>query len=145
MASLVDTQKFLSNHKIDPFDFDPDATGPTHVGFVDLSGYEGIVVKIQRKVGTGDLSEFSLDLNPDSAGLGTDVEAKVHPLTSQPDAVGDMLLLELTTNEVHALGDDLRYVTATIDQDTAGDEFCVTYIRYGYKFPQKDLSADVIA
>lgn len=144
MASTLDSQKFASRNKVNMYDFDPGGTSAVDVAWVDLRDYEGIHVSAMLSVGSSAISSFKLLGNSQSNGGGSDVELKVSSVTTA-DAVGDTIHLEVTAEEMAALGTDLRYVSASIACGTATDECVVTYVRYGAKRATADLTDSVIA
>lgn len=148
MASPQAPDKLASNLKINVYDHDPDDTDPDHVEWVDMKGYENFMAILFRSVGSGDIDEFSIDANAESDGGGTDVEIETHALGSSVDAVGDYIILECTAEQIAQEGadngEDLRYVSATVEQATAGDECVVVYIRKPLR-PQDGLTADTIS
>lgn len=127
------------------FDFDPDATTATDVSWQDLSLYGYILVAFFHSVGTGILDSFKILGNSESDGSGTDAEIKAHGLSSAPDAVGDYIFLEALASEFPAVASNLRYVSGQVKLDTATDEGVVYYELGDPKFPQLNLTADVIA
>lgn len=145
MASSQENQKIKSRQKVTHYDFDPDATTATDVGWVDMRDYGRVLMSLFHSVGTGNVSSFKILANSQPDGSGTDVEVKAHDLTTQPDAVGDYVFLECTAQELAALGTDLRYVSANIALATATDECVVTYIQSDPRVAADGLTADSIA
>ena len=144
MASTLDSQKFASKNNVTMYDFDPGATAAADVAWVDLRDYEGIHISVMHSVGTGEISTFNILGNSASDGSGSDVELKASTPTTA-DAVGDTVHLEVTAEELAALGTDLRYVSASVALGTGTDECVVTYVRYGAKHAAADKTANVIA
>lgn len=143
MASSQTNQKFLSRNVVTQYDFDPDATTATDIGWVDMRDAGRFVAGFFRTVGTSALT-FKIIANSASDGSGTDVEVKVYS-GAEPNAVGDYCFLECTAQELAALGTDLRYVSASCAVATGTDEGVVTYIRSDLRFPRADATADTIA
>lgn len=143
--SIQATNKLKSNVALEMFDFDPDGTDPVDVAWRDMQDFEGLLVCIMRTVGTGDLDGFKILGNSESDGSGTDVEIAAHAIGSQPDAVGDKLVLEISAEEMAGLGTDLRYVSANLELATGTDEFTVTYLRGNARHVSDGLTADVVA
>lgn len=145
MATGIGTDKLQSNLAVTHYDFDPGGTDPVDVTWVDMRGFEGILVSFFRTIGTGDVDSFKILANSASDGSGTDVEIKAHAVASQPDAVGDYIFLEASAEEIGAAGADLRYVTASVEFAAGTDEGVVTYVRSAGRFAHDGLTADNIA
>lgn len=143
MASSQTNQKFLSRNTVTQYDFDPDATTATDIGWVDMRDAGRFVAGFFRTVGTSNLT-FKIIANSASDGSGSDVEVKVYS-GDQPNATGDYCFLECTAQELAALGTDLRYVSASCAVATNSDEGVVTYIRSDLRHPRADATADTIA
>ena len=71
------------------YDFDPDSANATDVAWVDMNGFDKIIVSFFRTVGTGALDTFALIGNSASDGSGTDVTLVTNAVGWAPDAVGD--------------------------------------------------------
>lgn len=151
MPSNLEVQKIASQVYVKGFDFDPNVDTPVDVGWVDMRDFKYLLVSFFRTVGTGAVDAFKIIANSASDGSGTDVVVKEHAVGSEPDAVGDQLFLEISSQELGGLGDHpdnelaLRYVSAQIEFATATDEGVVTYIMSGPRFPREDLTADIVA
>lgn len=145
MASAVTTDFLSSVLKVLMFDHDPDATGPQDVSWQDMRDFGAVMMLLFHSVGTGNVTSFKILGNPESDGSGTDQEIKVHALGSQPDAVGDKLVLEALASEYAALGDATRYTSASVDANVATDEFVVTYVFGQPNFAFGGLTSDTIA
>lgn len=115
--------------KITLYDFDPDATSATDVAWVDFSNCERILIGFFRTIGTSDLT-FTVLGNAQSNGGGTDRTIKTVTLTGvQPNAVGDYTWVEVSRDEVVAVNEDIRYVSANLTLATGTDEAVVIYVR----------------
>jgi hypothetical protein len=150
-VSAVSSVQLFGKMKILAYDFDPDESAITDIGWVDMKNYETFAAIFVRTVGTGALDTFNIIANWDNS-TGTDVTVKVHALGSAPDAQADMVLLECTNSEIAQLQSNvstatnkLRYVTAECEFATSTDEGVVIYIQADPKFPQSGLTADVVA
>jgi len=146
---MSEANKLRANLALKNFDADPDATTETEAGWVDMRDFGSILVGFTRTVGTSALT-LRLMANADSAGGGTDVAVKTKTISSEPDAVGDQVWLEVNEGEIkeaaRAAGvDEVRYVTAVYSLATATDEGIITYLRGECKRPQEDLTADIVA
>lgn len=149
MASAVTTDYLSSTVKLSLYDFDPDETAPTDVGWQDFRDFGAVLMQVFRSVGTGTLSSFSLLANAKSDGSGTDATVKTHALASAPDAVGDYVNLEAQAEELPPLdvaGEaHLRYVSGNISLLTATDECVVAYLFGRPRFAYGGLTADHIS
>jgi hypothetical protein len=146
---MADIQKLGANLKVKSFDFDPDATSATDIGWEDMRDFDCLLVSFVRTIGTSNVT-LKVLANADSAGGGTDVTVSTKTVSAQPDAVGDQIFLEINAQEVteaaRAAGiEGVRYVSANMSFATATDEGVVTYIFGASHRPQKDLTADIVA
>lgn len=148
MAVATDFQSILSENNITLYDFDPNGTDPVDVGWVDMRDYDSIVIGFFRTIGTSALDTFALLANDASDGSGTDVTVKAKTVSSEPNAVGDFLFLEVSASEIRqaceAAGVDGRYVSASVEFATGTDEGVILYVRRGLQ-KKLNLSADTIA
>ena len=145
MASAVTTDYLSSVLKIMSFDFDPDNTVPADVSWQDMRDFNAVLMQVFHSVGTGTIVSFSLLANAQSNGGGTDATVKTHPLTAQPDAVGNYIHLECLADELPPLnpaGEKLRYVSANIDPNVSTDEFVVVYVFGQPRFAFEGLTAE---
>lgn len=147
MATAQSTNHLTSRLKIDQYDFDPGATTETEIAWVDLADYDSFLAIFFRTIGTG-ATTFTIVANSESDGSGTDVEIKAHAVASEPDAVGDTIVLECNAEEVGAASTTasgaLRYVTAVVSVATGTDEGVVTYVRGDARHRTDGLTADNI-
>ena len=149
MASAVSTSKLGANVKQTMVCHNPaDATVATKIGWVDMSLFETFLCAAMLVSGTGILT-FKLYASESATGAGSPIEVKAHADPTVADAAGDMVVLELTSDELAKLGIatgvNLRYVSAELDCDHADDIVAVSYIQGGPKFAYASLTADVIA
>src|SRR5712691_755264 len=100
MASPKSSTHLFSRLKIKSYDFDPNATSATDVGWVDMRDYTHFGVSLFRSVGSNTVTSFAILANSASDGSGTDVTIKSHAIGSAPDAVGDQIFLECTAEEI---------------------------------------------
>ena len=150
---MVASAKLSANFKVVAYDFDPDESAATDIGFVDVTNYETFMAIFVRSVGTGTLDSFNIIANY-VTDTGTDVTVKAHAIASEPNAQADMIFLECTASEIHSAVVDgittlanqqaAKYVSAECEFDTSTDEGVVIYIM-GAKRPAAGLTADVIA
>lgn len=144
MASAVATHKGGANVAQRTYIHNPaDATVATEIAWVDMSLFGQFLANATLVSGTGVLT-FRILASAAAAGTSS-VEVKAHATPTTADAAGDMLVLECTSEELAALGTDLRYVSVEMDCDHADDIVAVTYTRMAPKFAYLNLTTDVIA
>jgi hypothetical protein len=149
MASSVATNKLAANVKQTAYLHNPaDATVATKIGWVDMSLFGSFLCAAVFVSGTGILT-FKLYASESATGAGSPIEVKAHADPTVADAAGDVVFLELTSEELAKLGIatgvDLRYVSAELDCDHADDIVAVVYTRGNPRFACSGLTADVIA
>ena len=150
---MVASAKLSVNLKVVAYDFDPDESAATDIGFVDMTNYETFMAIFVRSVGTGALESFNIIANY-VTDTGTDVTVKAHAVGSEPNAQADMIFLECDASEIHsaviggistlANQQAAKYVTAECEFDVSTDEGVVIDIM-GAKRPAASLTADVVA
>lgn len=144
MASAVATHKILANVAQVTYIHNPaDATVAANIAWVDMSLFGRFLATATLVSGTGVLT-FRILASASAAGTNS-VEVKAHAAPTDADAAGDMLVLECSSEELAALGTDLRYVSVEMDCDHQDDIVAVTYTRMAPKFAYLNLTADVIA
>ncbi|MGE0193563.1 MAG: hypothetical protein AB7T63_16150 [Planctomycetota bacterium] len=148
-VSVQATNRFLANHAVKLYDFDPDSADPVDVDWVPFHSFLGLVVGFFRTVGVGALDTFRILANTKADGSGDDVIVKAHAVAAEPDAVGDQIWLEVTAEEVlQACTDEGKVpaaVSANLEFATLTDEGVVVYVRHGPRFAQDGLTADIVA
>lgn len=142
--------KLSETIKVTQYDFDPDSSGtPVDVGWVDMTGYRKAMISIFRTVGTGDISSVSVLGNTTTTGSGTDITIKSVTISSQPDAVGDYLFIDVTQDDITAAeadsGNQVKGLSLAIRAETGTDELVVTYMLADPRNAQAGLSTDSIA
>ncbi len=149
MAVASDFQKLKSELKCSMYELD--AEGPSDVAWVDMRGYDRILIGVMRSVGTGGLDDFRIIANPASDGSGADVEVKDYGSgKSTVDAVGDYVWLEASAEEIRQAAKDagvadVRYVSASLGHVTATDESVLVYVLGDADHKYKNQTADNIA
>lgn len=117
----------------------PDGAGT----FYDMRDYDSLLVQCLLYTGTGVLT---FKIVGDTAATETAPRVIVeHATPTTADAAGDMLVLEITAEQLRALGADYRYVAVQIDND-ASDDVNVFNFEFGQpRFPRDGLTADYIS
>lgn len=147
MASALQSKKLTSEVKVTMYDFDPNSTDATAVGWVDMKDFSTLLVGFFRTVGTSDIT---LSIKAAPAASATNAQIIVEKtITSQPDAVGDYIFIECLAEQIAAVAESsgypLRYASAYISFATATDEGVVTYIRSGARVKRENLTEDYIS
>ena len=145
----LDVEKQLSDSKITFYDFDPDATTETDIGWVDMKGYEGFLASFFRTIGTSALT-FTIVANSAANGTGDEVVIATKTFTAgQPNAVGDYVFMEILASQIAQASSDngyaLRYVSAKLSVATGTDEGVVMYNQSNPRFKRAALTADYIS
>lgn len=126
-----------------------DATVARYVGpggagvFADMRNYAALLVSCLFYSGTGVLT-FKVFGATDAAGTGATVIA-AHSDPTVADAAGDQVFLEISAEQLRALGASYRYVAVEIDNDHADD---INILGFEFAAPRDAydaLTADVIA
>jgi len=142
------TQKLSTKLKVLSYDFDPNATTATDIGWVDMRDYSEMMVQFFRTVGTSALT-LTILCNTASDGSGNEATVATKTFTAgQPNATGDYVFLEAIENQIANLarvdGYEYRYVSANCTVATGTDEGVVTYMLKP-KYCYEDLTADLIS
>lgn len=124
-----------------------DATVATKIAWIDMRGYEKLLVAATLVSGTG-LLTAKLYCSGSSTGADTPVLIRAHSDPTVADAAGDTVYLECTAEEIAALADATcvrpRYVALELDCDHADDIVAVSYVRTG-GLAYSGMTADQIA
>lgn len=143
MTSSIATNKSRSNLKVRTYIHNPaTATTAEVVAWVDMALFGAFMAQVGFVSGTGVLT-FRILASASSDGSNP-VEVKAHAAPTAADAEDDNLSLECTSEELAALGEDLRYVGVEMDMDHADDICAVTYIRSLPRFAHQGLTGDQI-
>lgn len=148
MATAQTASKLASEFFIKSFDVDPNGTGSTAVGWVAAKGYDrfGVMAFASALTGNG-VTAFSIQGATAAAGTNATV-IKSHAVGSAPDAVGDQLFLEVTEEEINAVGKAAGYnfthISAYVTMQNSADENVVTYIFRG-KRQFDGQTSDIVA
>lgn len=143
----TDFQKLRSGLIVKPYDFDPDATSATDIGWYDAQDIDCLLVQFIRTVGTSDLT-FTIIGNTAADGSGTDSAIKTITLAAEPNAFLDTAFGEVTRGEIMqaaaTAGREIRGVSAALAFGTGTDEGVVNYI-IKPTHVKKDNTADIVA
>ena len=148
MANALNIQKLSTVLNVTQYDFDPDSTAATDVGWVDMRDYRHFLFSFFRTVGTGTVA-IAILANTASDGSGDEATIKTITPAAAPDAVGDYVFGEMIAEEVAQKaaedGKAYRYISVNLTFGTDTDEAVVTYILGDSRYPRADLTADVVA
>lgn len=143
MTSTVSTKKLTANLAHTLYKHDPvDATVATKIAWVDMRDFGTFLASLMVFVGA--VVTFKIFASAAADGSNP-VEVKAHATPTTADAAGDTLVLECTSEELAALGDDLRYVSAEVDMGTDTNTAAVSYLRGNPRWAHADLTADAIS
>lgn len=147
MANTINANVLSTKLAVTQYDFDPDATSLTDIGWVDFRDIQKMLISFFRTVGTSAVV-FKIIANTASDGSGSEAVIKTISPAAAPDAVGDYVFGEIHAEEVRQKGEEdgkaYRYVSANISVATGTDEGVVTYIAEG-RFCRDGLTSDVVA
>ena len=131
MPVSTDFQQLRAKLAVTGYDFDPNATAATDVGWIDATNVDALLVTFVRTIGTSDLT-FAIIGNTAEDGSGTDTVIKNITLAAQPDAVGDTVFGEVTRGEILQAASDagveIAGLSAQLTFATSTDEGVVVYI-----------------
>ena len=120
-----------------------DVEGSSWIDISDITGPIGVICTAVNLAGAVDA--FVLLGNSAADGSGSDVTLATHASPGSADAQGDSLVLEVTAEEIRAADPDVRYISASIDADTAGDDFAVHYLMFHPRYSDDAAFADNIS
>ena len=140
-------KKLASEIKVTQYDFDPNSTSATAVGWVAMKDFGKLMVSFFRTIGTSTVT-LAIKAATDSSGTNaTTVVSKT--ISDQPDAVGDYIFLECIASQIAQIGTDnslaLTHASAYVSFATATDEGVVTYIQGSPSFAYDGLTADYVS
>ena len=148
MANALDVKKLTTTLAQTAYDFDPDGTSLTDVGYVDFRDIMGMMIMFFRTVGT---SAVVLNIVANTASDGTGDGAIIKTITpaDAPDATGDYVFGEVLAEEVRQKGEedgfDYRYVSLQASFATGTDEAVVVYTASPNRFCYEGLTSDNVA
>jgi len=140
----MSANKTLTQNNITAYDFDPDSTSATAVAWVDMRDYDGFTAMYYKTVGTGDLTSMIVQCSASSSGTSPATVA-TYTISSNPDAVGDYVFIEVDQADMAQALAGSRYISLTPALTTSTDEALVVYIRTGAEFAGDGETADVVA
>lgn len=147
MASTRDTSHIRDNQFVEAFNFAPGVDTAVDVSWQETKKFNSFLFQYKRTVGTGAVDTLQVIGNTVADGSGTDVVIKTSSL--QPDAVDDVVSIEVSADEIQAeaetQGADLLGISLQVEHATASDEGVVAYVFGRAHNPGENLTADVIS
>lgn len=117
----------------------PDGAGT----FADMRNFQRLLVGCMLYTGTGVLTFKIFGAKTAAGGDAAVIIAHADPTPA--DAQGDTVWLEITAEQLRALGADFRYVAVEIDNDAAGDVNVFAWEFADPRFPADELTDDYIS
>lgn len=153
MAYTANRLKAQSSRRM--VDFDPDTASETIVTLnpaasekcIALSriGAQAFLAGLVHTVGTGTITGFKIFTSEDAAGVTNATTVVSHAIASNPDAVGDVLWLEATAEQIKAALATAAYVGVKITLTTSTDECIVFFEEAESRFKYDTLTADYVS
>ena len=109
-----------------------------------IEEFRRFAAMVMITVGTGGLTEFSITAATSAAGAGA-VDVVTHAVGSNPNAVGDYLVLECDAEQVREVLATATHIGVTLDLVTTGDEAAVFFERAEPYYPRTGLTADYVS
>lgn len=153
MASTTIANDLRTTMNVRMLDFDPNVDTDAYVTLNPAASASGLALGIYRKfmaifmnsVGTGGATAFAIGGATAADGTGF-VAAASHAVGSNPNAVGDYLVLECTDEQIREVLPTATHVLVMVNLVTSTDEGVVTFIQadplYG---PTAGLTADYVS
>lgn len=137
-------QKISANEKIQAV-MSGNATAGKALKWVDMRDFQNFAVVLIAAALTGaGLTAFKIQASKLSDGSNP-VDVVTRTMGTNPDAVGDMVFLEVVAEQIQQALDGGRFVSAVITTANAADSYAATYIQERPRFPQAGLTADIIS
>lgn len=120
------------------------AAGTPTAPFIPIAQFRHFAACYMTTVGVGGITAFKIMAATDTAG--TNATAVVsHALGSNPDAVGDFVVLECNVEQIHEVLSTATHVGVLVNLVTSTDEGCLWFARAEAEFPRTGLTADYIS
>lgn len=139
----------ISNRRIVEYDIDDAAnlvvlSPATSEACLPIKHFRRFIAMVMNTVGTGGLTAFSLTAATSAAGANpTTIVA--HAVGSNPNAVGDYLVLECDIEQVHEVLATATHIGVTLDLVTSTDEAVIYFECADAMFPRSGLTADYVS
>jgi len=112
--------------------------------FIALGNFRRFAAIYMTSVGTGGLTEFTIQAATSVAGAGA-VDVCTSAVTANPNAVGDYLVLECNIEQVREVLATATHIGVLVNLVTATDEGVCTFIRAEPVFPVAGMTADYVS
>jgi len=148
MASALVAQEFFSRIRRDVFALTGVGPAVAAGGYLDMSQYGNFAITVIDSVLSGSgLAQIEIVAAVDAAGTNAQ-QITTKTLTPSAPVITDFATLEIIADQIRevatASGFNLRFVAARVTLNAAGDKVIVVCDRWRAKFPQQNLTADVI-
>lgn len=120
------------------------SAGTPTAPFLPIANFRRFWAIYMTTVGTGGITAFKIIAATDAAGAGAAVVV-AHALGTNPDAVGDQVILECNVEQIREVLATATHVGVLINLVTSTDEGVVTFCRDEPQFPRSGLTADYIS
>lgn len=120
------------------------SAGTPTAPFISIANFRRFAAIYMTTVGTGGITAFSIMAATSAAGAGA-AAVVTHALGSNPDAVGDFVVLECSVEQIREVLATATHVGVLVNLVTSTDEGCLTFIRDEPQFPVAGLTADYIS
>lgn len=120
------------------------AAGTPTAPFLPIANFRRFAAKYMTTVGTGGITAFKLMAATDAAGTGATVIV-AHAVGSNPNAVGDFLVLECDIEQVREVLSTATHIGVLVNLVTATDEGACEFTRAEPQFPHAGLTADYVS
>jgi len=159
MVATTSSQHLFSRMEIRMRENDPDADTDCYVDlaepaagaagsptapFLPIAEFRRFAALYMTSVGTGGITAFSIMAGTSAAAAGA-TAVVTHALGSNPNAIGDTVVLECTAEQIHEVLPTATHVGVLINLVTGTDEGIVTFIRFDPIFEHADLTADYVS
>lgn len=120
------------------------SAGTPTAPFIPIANFRRFAAIYMTSVGTGGITAFSIIAATSAAGAGA-VAVVSHALGSNPDAVGDHVVLECNVEQIREVLAAATHVGVLVNLVTSTDEGILTFIRADPFYPRAGLTADYIS
>jgi len=155
MASTTAAMHLFADAEIRMREHDPDVDTDLFVdlaepvagqatAFIPLGNFRRFAALYMTSVGTGGLTKFAIQAATSVAGAGA-VDVATHAVGSNPNAVGDFLVLECNIEQVREVLATATHIGVLINLVTSTDEGVCTFIRAEPGFKYAGLTADYVS
>lgn len=112
--------------------------------FLPIAQFRRFCAIYMTTVGTGGLTAFQLVAATDAAGTSATAVVS-HAVGSNPNAVGDFLVLECNVEQVHEVLATATHIGVLVNLVTSTDEGACAFGRCEPQFPRAALTADYVS